>query len=893
MIKNNFITSAIKLLACALVISACQDKPRGQQEEREDDNPKTKKIVLPEGFAVEHLYSPSENEQGSWVAMTFDDQGRMITSDQYGGLFRLELPPIGSDSTVQPKIEKLQFPHENPADTSSNQVGMGFAQGLLWAHNSLYVMVNHFPNDEFNKGSGLYRLQDTNGDDQYDKITKMISLKGEGEHGPHSIVLGPDSSLYVIAGNHTDLPDMDSFRLPATWQRDNLFPHLLDPQGHATDRKEPGGWIAKTDPDGSHWELVSAGYRNAFDMAFNDQGELFTYDSDMEWDFGMPWYRPTRINHVPSGSEFGWRTGNAKWDAEYPDNLPAILNIGQGSPTNLIFGYKAKFPDQYRNSLLAFDWSFGIIYAVHLQPKGASYEATAEEFVSGSPLPLTDGEIGPDGALYFVTGGRRLDSDLYRVYYKDQEHIKPRDQNDEPTEALALRRQIEEYHRSAAPGTAEKMWTHLGNEDRFIRYAARIAIEHQPVESWQDLVFQETNVVRLTEGLLALARTGDESFKTPIFQKLATIPLEELPPRMLLNALRVYEVTLFRMGQPDENMKAATAERLSALYPGKINLINRELGKMLVALDDESVVEKTVPMLYTAKDDTTTETNFMSSSNLILRNPQYGLDIADMLANIPPAQQIYLATMISDAKVGWSTELRDQYFKWYYEGFGYKGGNSYIGFINSARKIALENLPEDQVAHYSELSGDSLVNQAGNRLATKVEPPKGPGRNWEIDTALKYLEEAEKVPDFNRGSELFIALKCASCHTMKGEGGSVGPDLTQLGNRFSARDMLEALIEPSKVISDQYESKVFHMKDGSKQLGRIMGETDDQYVISQNPYAPQQTVELPKKDVQEIRVSEVSIMPPGTLNVLSPEELNDIMAYLMSGANEDDKAYNQ
>src|SRR5690606_627608 len=100
MIKNNFITSAIKLLACALVISACQDKPRGQQEEREDDNPKTKKIVLPEGFAVEHLYSPSENEQGSWVAMTFDDQGRMITSDQYGGLFRLELPPIGSDSTV-------------------------------------------------------------------------------------------------------------------------------------------------------------------------------------------------------------------------------------------------------------------------------------------------------------------------------------------------------------------------------------------------------------------------------------------------------------------------------------------------------------------------------------------------------------------------------------------------------------------------------------------------------------------------------------------------------------------------------------------------------------------------------------------------------------------------
>ena len=133
----------------------------------------------------------------------------------------------------------------------------------------------------------------------------------------------------------------------------------------------------------------------------------------------MPWYRPTRICHVTSGSEFGWRTGNGKWSPAYPDNLPPVLNIGQGSPTNLIYGMSAKFPDKYQNSLFAFDWSFGIIYAIQLTPKGASYEAKAEEFLSGAPLPLTDGVIGPDGALYFLTGGRRLESDLYRVYYED------------------------------------------------------------------------------------------------------------------------------------------------------------------------------------------------------------------------------------------------------------------------------------------------------------------------------------------------------------------------------------------------------------------------------------------------------------------------------------------
>src|SRR5690606_33677349 len=122
---------------------------------------------------------------------------------------------------------------------------------------------------------------------------------------------------------------------------------------------------------------------------------MFTYDADMEWDFGMPWYRPTRILHVTSGSEFGWRTGNSKWSPAYPDNLPAVVNIGQGSPTNLVFAGGAKFPDKYRKSLLAFDWSFGIIYSIQMNQEGASYTAKTEEFLSAPSLPLTDGVIGP------------------------------------------------------------------------------------------------------------------------------------------------------------------------------------------------------------------------------------------------------------------------------------------------------------------------------------------------------------------------------------------------------------------------------------------------------------------------------------------------------------------
>ena len=887
--KIKSVQLCFSVMLLLVTLTACSTK----KEKDKSTNPKTEKITLPDGFAIEHIYSPSDSGKGSWVSMAFDDKGRMITSDQFGGLFRIELPPIGSDSTVKPKIEVLDFPIEgrDPSDTSTNKVGMGFAQGLLWANNSLYVMVNHRGNEKFAKASGLYRLQDTNGDDKLDKITPLLALEGDGEHGPHSIVLGPDSSIYVIAGNFTKVPKMDKYRTQPASSIDNLFPYILDTHGHDADSHNHGGWIAKTDADGTSWELIAAGLRNGFDIAFNNDGELFAYDSDMEWDFGMPWYRPTRILHVPSGAEFGWRKGTAKWDANYIDNLPAALNVGQGSPTNLINAHNAKFPEKYRNSLFAFDWSFGIIYAVQLVPDGASYKATAEEFVSGSPLALTDGLIGPDGALYFLTGGRKLESDLYRIYYEDQADIDVKTVKQDIPEGVKLRREIEKYHSKSAPeDVAEKIWPYLGYNDRYIRFAARVALEHQPLDSWIDLAFKETNVLRLTEAMVALAHVGDPSLEPRILAKLATIPIDQLNPTMLGNLTRVYEIVIARMGKPQGEEREALVKRIEPLFPAKSNYLNRQLSKLLIALGSESAVSKSLALLKVAEDEKD-ESVLMSSSDLILRNPQYGLDIADMLANMPPAQQIFLATNLSEAKEGWTPELQDEYFKWFYNAFGYKGGNSYVGFIDNARKLALKNVSPDKLAYYGKMSGDSLVNQKGNRLAENVVYPKGPGRNWEVDTALKILDEDTKARNFKRGEELFIAVKCASCHTMKGEGGSIGPDLTQLGTRFSKRDMLEAIIQPSKVISDQYESKVFNLKDGSSVLGRLMSEDDNSYIISQNPYAPQVTKTIPKKDVKDIKRSEVSIMPPGTLNTMSADEVRDIMAYLMAGGNENSPIY--
>jgi putative heme-binding domain-containing protein len=883
-LKNLFL-----LFGVVAITLACSKKEESGRQLT--GNPKIDKLKLPDGFVAEHLYSPGENEQGSWVAMTFDDKGRMITSDQYGFLYRLELPPVGSDSTVKPKVEKLIV-----GNVSAPQVGMGYAQGLLYAFNSLYVMVNHNPNETFSQPTGLYRIQDLDGDDQFESITQIRELKGQqGEHGPHSMRVTPDGKgIYLIAGNHVDVPEMNSYRLPNVWQEDNLFPLIKDPRGHANNRMAPGGWIARINPEGTDWELISAGFRNAFDFDYNEVGDIFAYDADMEWDFGMPWYRPTRINHATSGSEFGWRTGNSKWSPNYPDNLPAILNIGQGSPTNAMFGFKANFPSKYKKALYAFDWSFGIIYAIHLTPNGATYDATAEEFISGSPLPLTDGTIGPDGAFYFATGGRRLDSDLYRVTYTGElDKHTPLTEADLPQEAKT-RRELEQYHKAGAPAEGlEKAWAHLGHKDRYVQYAARIVLEHQPVTTWKAKAIGETDPVKKIHAILALAHHATDGDAAAMLNSLMQIDYKGLDNKGKQDLLRTIEVILYRYDKGAASAKSQLIAYLDPNFPANDNHLDRSLSILMTHLDAPTAVEKTLALLKNAKDDPDYQKTFTASSDLIFRNPQYGMDIANMLANVPPAQATFYATVLGGADKGWTEAQREEYFKWINNALtAYKGGRSYVGFIDRARKMALASVDKTDFEKYDLMSGGKLLTASGNDIIESGVQPEGPGRRWTVELAEPLVADLVGR-DLVKGKAMYAAVLCQSCHTMQGEGGAIGPDLTQLGTRFSPKDILVATINPSETISDQYHATVLELKAGGSIVGKLNDEDGQNYYISQNPFAPNDIKTVAKSSVVLKKNAEVSIMMPGLINRLNEEELKDLMAYLVSGGNADHAVYKQ
>jgi putative heme-binding domain-containing protein len=833
------------------------------------------------GFKVEKLFTVPRNELGSWVSLTTDDKGRLIASDQGNlGLVRITPGRVGTDEPT--KVERLKI---------GNLTG---AQGLLWAHGCLYVCCNGGP------GSGLYRVKAEG--DGFGPVEKLKAIQGGGEHGPHGLRLAPDGkSILVVCGNHTQpIANFDHSRVPKNWAEDLLLPRQWDANGHARGILAPGGYVAKTDPDGKTWEIVTTGYRNSYDMAVNADGELFVYDSDMEWDMGMPWYRPTRVSHSPGGSELGWRSGTGVWPAHHLDSLPAMTDIGPGSPVGVEFGYGAKFPAKYQKALFICDWTFGTIYALHLTPKGATYTAAKEEFLSRTPLPMTDIVINPaDGALYFTIGGRGTQSELFRVTYVGKEPTAKVEYKD-PREAelRELRKKLEAYHEPAAdPAKAvEFILPHLGHEDRFIRYAARVALEHQPVKLWQDKVLAEVSVKGTLNGVVALARQGDKSFQPKLLAALdrfvlltdddvrkygVPTPGIEVPLNALfvasnetwLDLVRTYSLVFIRMGEPDKETAARLAKKLDRHFPESSDVVNRELIQLLVYLKSPTVLAKGIDFLKQPSLPLTAA----GMEELLARNRGYGGNVARMLANSVDQQKMAYAFALRNVKDGWTLDQRRAYTAFLAEAQTKSGGASYQGFVTNTYRDYLDNASE---------ADRKAIEAAGLGLPYKGrrELPKaaGPGKEWTVADLVALEPKLRKGRNFKNGEKMYAATRCVVCHRFGGDGGATGPDLTQLAGRFTLKDLSESIVEPSKVVSDQYKASVVTTAAGKTITGRVVSETGGKLVIVTDPEDPTKVVEVAKDDVESVKPSAVSLMPEKLIQPLNEAEVLDLLAYLLS-----------
>lgn len=812
-------------------------------------------IQVLEDFEVQLLYEVPRQSQGSWVMLNKDNRGRLIASDQGGeGLYRIE---VGGDlDNPEVNVEELIMP-------------ISGAQGLLWAFDHLYVNVN---------GRGLFRLRDTNEDDQLNVMEYLGGSDGGGEHGVHNVIHTEDGEgLYYVAGNHSPLVDLTSSRV-SNWDEDLLLPRHWDARGHARGIFAPGGYIARVNPEATEWELISMGYRNTYDIALNHHGELFAYDSDMEWDMGMPWYRPTRLLHAVSGSDYGWRSGSGKWPEYYEDSLPPLLNIGPGSPTGLLFGYGAEFPERYQNALFALDWTFGTMYAIHLTPEGAGYRAEAEEFLYGESLPLTSAVIGDDGALYFTTGGRNQDSYLYRVIYRGDESVAPAGVTDDP-EARAdreLRHRLERFHGNQSREAIDFSWPYLDNEDRLIRHAARVAIESQPVENWADQALSDYRPQARITAMVALARTGSEDYRSDAINALLELEPETLEPEQQLGLLRAMALVFIRMGEPDSDERTRIADSLQQILPSDDARVNTELIRVLVYLRDSRVIAKTLDLM---QNETPPETP--DWGNLLDRNERYGGTILEMIENPPPTRELLYAFMLRNLRDGWTIEQRREYFTFINEAADRMGGASFSGFLTDMRNDALSNSTVEEHEAVADITGVSLVQEP----EFEITPPEGPGREWTLEEASQTVYGELSERDFEQGRNAFFATGCASCHRFDGFGGNIGPDLGTVGSRFSIGGLLEKIIDPNVLISDQYSSSRVTLTNGDTVVGLVVERDDNLEIYTRDPDAPPSVVT--RDEVRTVEQVDTSQMPPGLINSLNPEELRDLIAYLRSGGDED------
>jgi len=815
------------------------------------------RITVADGFDVELLYSVPGEVQGSWVNLCLDNKGRLIASDQYGGLYRFPAPAPGE--TLDPAdIEKV------PAEIEA-------VNGMLWAFDALYVGVNEYRDPS---KSGLYRLTDSNGDDKLDKVELLRQISARGDHGVHAIRLSPDGkSLFLITGNNTEPTEWSSSRVNTNWGEDHLLPRMPDGRGHNRDRLAPAGIIYKVSPDGKDFEIYSHGYRNIFDADFNAEGELFTYDADMEYDFNTPWYRPTRVLHVVSGSDYGWRNGTGKWPEWYVDSVPAAVNIGPGSPTGVAFGYGAKFPAKYQNALYILDWSWGKIYAVHLRPDGSSYTGEKEDFISGAPLPVTDIVVNPsDGAMYFTIGGRRVQSGLYRVTYQGDEDTSPAIEKNSGQRARNLRRSLESYHGIVDTSAVNKAWKYLDHEDPFIRSAARIAIESQPSRTWANRAFKEKVPERRIPALLALARVEgidrfhrkdsdppvDKTLGNDIVNALLDIDFDDLDETARRALVRTYQVVFNRFGPPSPGLALRTTVQLDAQFPAETIEMNQLLAETLVYLQSPTVARKAIALLQQAPTQ---------------------------------EEQLEYARSLRMLKEGWTNELRTAYIEWFLNAANYRGGASFEIFIENIRKEAMATLTDKERRDLADVLARKPEKKSPiEALTANFMKGRTFVKNWTLED-FPDVNESMVNRNFERGRAMFAGTACYSCHRFQNAGGSTGPDLTGSGGRYSPLDFLDQIINPSKEINEQFVPIAVEMLDGQTHYGVVVNLKDDTVIINTDLTNPNQRVNIDRKKVESLEPSSVSPMPPGLINMLSKDEVYDLTAYVLSGGNPDDKRF--
>ena len=326
----------------------------------------------------------------------------------------------------------------------------------------------------------------------------------------------------------------------------------------------------------------------------------------------------------------------------------------------------------------------------------------------------------------------------------------------------------------------------------------------------------------MVHGLLALARLGDKEDRDAILQTLCALPLPGNQVEELAQ-LRLATVVIARMGDPDDYLRQSLLTRFDRRFPRRDGAIDRLLGDLLVRLKAPDLA----PRLLSWLEEGPSGEDRMSALRALQWVP---LSEGDR-SRIAPALE----------------SLRSL-----------SGGNSYTGFI-------------DQMARQMD-DGD------GDLVPPPAPPPVMPPfiQRWDRESIVKALSGPAGTAD--KGLLAYEKSLCSRCHRFDGRGGGAGPDLTGIASRFTSDDLITAILDPSRDISDQYSwSEIEHGEDGME-WGRVLLKESTHWVINTDPFG-YQPLKIPEP-IRSVEPSPVSPMPGGLSDGLTAEEIRDLWQFL-------------
>ena len=1041
-------------------------QPPAQSQERAQDQPfpPGSPFALLPGFKIERITPADQTE--SLIVVTFDSLGRPVVSQSASGAG--SSPRILLDSNNDGVFESEKI----VSDKLNTCHGLFFAGRTLYANCRGVLPGDPEQTADAAPGSGapppgapgggqgrgnqapgvgipgLYKLDDTNGDDVMDTIERIQRYTGNGmgDHGPHAIRRGPDGSIVFLVGNNTyvgtlpvndDVVDKDASPNWNNVRERQFLPQFNDPRFGNSTRIGVHAMVWRLQPS-NKYALFYSGMRNPYDFGYNLAGEAFTFDSDMEWDVNAPWYREVRTVHMIPGGDSGYRNGTGKYQDEYFDTLPAVRHLRRGSPVGVEFYQSYAYPSSFFDNLFEADWSRGRLLYTALTTSGGTYRGREDlaEFVHGEPMPITDLEVGPDGNIYFTTGGGGIgQGGLYKVSWTGARPTQP-----DMTGILAVVRQpqplsswgwaaiekvkatmgasfgseLEKIARSSSANAADRaravlelqrhgpapspellkalagdreasvraasiyvaglqtsdaaksvaasglkdsnqlvkrraaeavvrqgltparpsfapvpdLYNLLKDGDRFVRYSGRLALEHTPRNEWIKLVMNETNVVTLTEGLLAAINTAQPeqaaSELAPVFEKLVGLMKRaSLSTDEKIRVLRTFEIAASELPNGvDPAVKKQVHAALIGQFPTSPSpaewvpctnrtattgcpemLLTHHMAKVLAFTGEPDVIGKILAVMPKGEADQPGQIDFL-----------YALRVLE---------------------TGWTKAQKQEVIDRYARASKWRGGSTFSGHLNNIfdatvdafdpeeKKLAYEAAP--LFAPLTDVEIAAVASGAGRRgggggggnaappgpAGAQGAPPAaaaagagarggrgGPPvpatvRNIPLDRQERYdnlvfprggpagsLAGRGGMPDPAAGAKVFREV-CAQCHRFGPTGNAYGPDLTTVGTTMLRRDLLRAVFFPSERVAPKYETTVLVTRDNKTVRGLVVGESGPNLLIKTADAA--EPISVAKAQIAKQTKENVSIMPDDLADQVGDAAIRDVTVYLMGG----------